>query len=103
MDKYEKIILILGLVIIFILILNGFNFFKKNSALFNFRKNKQDYEAIIINKRHYNENNRNLFYVTFSYDNKEEEFLVNQYIYNILSINQKGILTLKNDYFEDFK
>ena len=103
MNQYEKIILILGIVIIFILILNVFNFFKKNSSLFTFNKRKEEYEAIVINKRHYNENNRNLFYVSFSFNDKEEEFLVSECIYNTLNIDQKGILTLKYDYFEDFK
>ena len=62
---------------------------------------KEEFEAIVINKRHYNENNRNLFYVSFSFNDKEEEFLVSECIYNTLSINQKGVLILKYDYFED--
>ena len=103
MDENEKIILLLGIVIIFILIFNVFNFFKKNSSMINIKKSKQEFEAIVIDKRHFTENNRNLFYVKFRFLDKEEEFLVNQYLYDSINIDQKGILTLKYDYFEDFK
>lgn len=103
MSQNEKIILILGIVIIFILLLNVFTFFKKNSSLISNIKLKKEYDAKVIGKRHYNENGRNLFYVTFSYDELENEFIVSECIYNTLSINQVGILVLKYDYFIDFK
>ena len=103
MSQNEKIILILGIVIIFILMLNVFTFFKKNSSLISNIRLKKEYEAKVISKRHYNENNRNLFYVTFVYDDKESEFIVSECIYNALSIDQEGILVLKYDYFIDFK
>jgi hypothetical protein len=103
MEKNEKIILILGIVIILILFLNVFSFFKKNTSLVSNIKLKKEYEAIVINKRHYVDNNRNLFYVTFAYDDMENEFLVSECIYNTLNMNQEGILVLKYDYFIDFK
>ena len=103
MNENEKIILILGIIIIFILVLNIITFFKKNKSLFNYKKSKKEYDAVIINKRHYTENNRNLYYVRFAFNDREEEYLVNEFIYNSLYINQKGIIILKYDYFEEFK
>ena len=103
MNQNEKIILILGIIILIIFILNIYNFIKKNKSLIKIKKNKVEYNAIVIDKRHYNENNRNLFYVKFSFDNKEEEYLVSECIYNTLRVNQSGTLFLKFDYFEDFK
>ena len=103
MSQNEKIILILGLIIIFILLLNVYSFFKKNSSVFSNFKLKKEFEAKVIGKRHYTDEGRNLYYVMFSYDDKENEFLVSECIYNTLSINQEGILILKYDYFIDFK
>lgn len=103
MSQNEKVILILGIVIIFILLLNVYSFFKKNSSFFSDIKLKKEYEAKVIGKRHYVENNRNLYYVTFVFDDKESEFIVSECIYNTLYINQEGILVLKYDYFVDFK
>ena len=51
---------------------------------------------------HYTENNRDLFYVKFSYDEKEEEFLVTKYLFNIVSINQIGKLIIQYECFYDF-
>ena len=103
MSQNEKIILILGIIIIFILLLNVFSFFKKNSSLISNIKTKKEYDAKVISKRHYTENNRNLYYVTFAYDDKESEFIVSECIYNTLSIGIEGTLVLKYDYFIDFK
>lgn len=104
MDQNEKVILILGIVIIVLIILNIAKFFKKNKGVFKeIERTKKNYEAVVVAKRNYTENDRNLFYVTFSYLDLEEEFLVNKFIYNEVSIGQKGILTLKHNYFNDFK
>lgn len=104
MSETEKIILILGIVIVVLLVLNIFRFFNKNKSLFSkIKKSKINYTAIVIEKRHYVENNRDLYYVKFLYNEREEEFLVDKYLFNELYINQEGILTLKYDYFYDFK
>lgn len=101
MDKYEKMFLILGIIIITLLILNIYRFFTKYK-FFEFNKSKKVYEAVVINKRIYNENNRELYYVKFSYDDKEEEFLVNKYLYNEINIHQKGKIVIKYECFDDF-
>ena len=104
MNQDEKIILILGLIIIFLIILNIFKFINKNKEIFQkLRKTNKTIPAKVIEKRHYTTNNRNLFYIKFKYDEFEEEYLVSEIIYNNLFINQEGILTLKHNYFFDFK
>jgi len=104
MSKEEKIILILSIIIIVLLVINVVKFFGKNKVFLKGLQNKKnDYEAIVIGKRHYTDNGRNLYYVSFAFLENEREFIVNKYIYNELSINQKGILTIKYDYFLDFK
>ena len=102
MTQEEKMILILGLVIIVLIILSVIKFISKNKDFFSNLKLNKTYDAIVINKRHYTENNHNLFYVTFSFLDKEEEFIVKEEVYNSLNINQKGLLTLKYDCFVDF-
>ena len=100
----EKIFLILGIIIVLLLVLNVYTFFKKNKDTFKeFKKNKSVYVATVIDKRHYTENNHNLFYVTFSYNELEKEFLVTKFLFNEVKIGQVGSLTIKNDYFYDFK
>ena len=101
MKDYGKIFLILGIIIIVLLILNIYRFFSKNKII-EFKKNKKVYEAIVIDKREYNENSRELYYVTFSYDDMEKEFLVNKYLYNSLNIHQIGKLIIKYECFDDF-
>lgn len=103
MDKYDKIFIILGIIILVLLVLNIYRFFSKNKVFVFKRKNsKKIYDAIVIDKRHYTENNRDLFYVKFSYDEKEEEFLVTKYLFNIVSINQIGKLIIQYECFYDF-
>ena len=102
MTQEEKIILIFGFVIIIFIILGVIKFISKNKDLFINLKTSKTYDAIITNKRHYTENNHNLYYVTFSFLDKEEEFIVKEELYNILNINQKGVLTLKYDCFVEF-
>ncbi len=104
MEQYEKIILFLGIIIFLFLFLRIYNFFKKNKdTIFKDHKNRREFNAEVISKRHYTENNHNLYYIKFKYLDKEEEFLVNKELYNRVEISQVGQLILKYGYLEDFK
>ena len=90
--------------LVFIFIINIVKIFNKNKDLFSFIKNSnKKYNAVVVDKRHYTVNNRNLFYVTFSFNEIKEEYLVSEELYNSLYINKEGTIYLKYDTFYDFK
>ena len=104
MNDLDKMILFFSFIIIALIFLAIVNFIKKNKDLISkIRKRKVMYDASVINKRHYTDNNHNLYYVEFAFNDESREFLVKDYIYNSLKINQKGILVLYLDSFFEFK
>ena len=100
----KEIFLFLGIIVVILLFLNLFGFLKKNKNIFQeIKKRKYIYHAKVIDKRYYNENERNLFYVKFLFNEKEEEYLVPKYLYDEVQVGDEGELIIKDDYFEDFK
>ena len=100
----KEIFLFLGIIVVILLFLNAFGFLKKNKNIFlEIKKRKYIYHAKVIDKRHYNDNERNLFYVKFLFNENEEEYLVPKYLYDEVQVGDEGELIIKDDYFEDFK